>query len=72
MLDDEMIKQVFFQSDRPRSDALVADDVDIMQFARNIEAVVRIQSARLEHQRCVRIVSAMNRDVARALDNQRP
>jgi hypothetical protein len=72
MLSEELIKQVFFQSDRPRKDALIADEVDIVQFAQNIEAIVRIEAAREEHQRCVKMVSEMNREVGRALDNQRP
>lgn len=72
MLSEEFIKQVFFQSDRPRKDALIADEVDIVQFAQNIEAVVRIEAAREEHQRCVKMVSELNREVGRALDNQRP
>lgn len=72
MLSEEFIKQVFFQSDRPRKDALIADEVDIVQFAQNIEAIVRIEAAREEHHRCVKMVSEMNREVGRALDNQRP
>lgn len=72
MLNEELIKQIFFQSDRPRRDAVMADEVDIVQFASNIEAVVRIEAAREEHQRCVKIVAEMNREVARALENQRP
>jgi len=72
MLSEEFIKQVFFQSDRPRKDALIADEVDIVQFAQNIEAIVRIEAAREEHLRCVKMVSEMNREVGRALDNQRP
>lgn len=72
MLSEESIKQVFFQSDRPRKDALIADEVDIVQFAQNIEAIVRIEAAREEHLRCVKIVSDMNREVGGALLNQRP
>lgn len=72
MLSEEFIKQVFFQSDRPRKDALIADEVDIVQFAHNIEAVVRIEAAREEHRRCVKMVSEMNREVGKALENQRP
>jgi len=72
MLNEELIKQIFFQSDRKRKDALIADEVDIVQFAQNIEAVVRIEAKQEEHARCVTIVSDMNREVARALENQRP
>jgi late competence protein required for DNA uptake (superfamily II DNA/RNA helicase) len=72
MLSEETIKQIFFQSDRPRKDPLIADEVDIMQFAHNIELYVAVEYARKEHARCVEIVSHLNREVAKALDNQRP
>jgi late competence protein required for DNA uptake (superfamily II DNA/RNA helicase) len=72
MLSEETIKQIFFQSDRPRKDPLIADEVDIMQFAHNIELYVAVEYARKEHARCVKIVSDMNREVACALETQRP
>jgi hypothetical protein len=72
MLSEETIKQIFFQSDRPRKDPLIADEVDIVQFAHNIEAYVQVECARKEHARCVEIVKDMNRNVGEALENQRP
>jgi late competence protein required for DNA uptake (superfamily II DNA/RNA helicase) len=72
MLSEEIIKQIFFQSDRPRKDPLIADEVDIMQFAHNIEAFVAVEYARKEHARCVEIVKDMNTAVGNALENQRP
>lgn len=72
MLSEETIKQIFFQSDRPRKDPLIADEVDIVQFAHNIEALVGVEYARKEHARCVEIVKDMNRNVGEALENQRP
>lgn len=72
MLNEELIKQIFFQSDRPRKDALIADEVDIVQFAEKLIAVARIDIMRDEHARCVQIVSDMNREVGNALANQRP
>lgn len=71
-LNEELIKQIFFQSDRPRKDALIADEVDIVQFAERIEAVLQPLIAKQEHQRCVKIVSHMNREVACGLENMRP
>ncbi len=71
-ISEELAKQIFFQSDRPRKDAVLADEVDILQFANNVIAVTRIEIAKAEHQRCVKIVNDMNPEVARALDNQRP
>jgi hypothetical protein len=72
MLSEEMVKQIFFQSDRPRKDPLIADEVDIVQFAHNIEQVVAVEYARKEHARCVEIVKDMNVAVGNALENQRP
>jgi late competence protein required for DNA uptake (superfamily II DNA/RNA helicase) len=72
MLSEETVKQIFFQSDRPRKDPLIADEVDIMQFAHNIELYVAVEYARKEHARCVEIVGHLNREVAKALDSQRP
>jgi late competence protein required for DNA uptake (superfamily II DNA/RNA helicase) len=72
MLSEETVKQIFFQSDRPRKDPLLADEVDIMQFAHNIELYVGVECARKEHARCVEIVKDMNRAVGEALENQRP
>lgn len=71
-MDEETIKQVFFQSDRPRKNALLADGVDVVQFANNIASLVRVRTARNEHQRCVRIVSEFNEDIARKLDLLKP
>lgn len=72
MLSEETIKQIFFLSDKPRSNALMADEVDIIQFAENLVAFVTVEIARKEHKRCVKIVTDMNSEVGRALDNQRP
>ncbi len=71
-LSEETIKQIFFLSDKPRKDALLADDVDIVQFANNVVAVARIEIIKQEHARCVAIVKDMNRAVGEALENQRP
>ena len=71
-ISEELAKQIFFYSDKPRKDAVLADEVDIVQFANNVIAVTRQEIAKKEHQRCVKIVSDMNPEVARALDNQRP
>ena len=71
-LSEEMVKQVFFQSDEKRPDPLIADEVDIVQFAEKLELTLRPLIAAEEHKRCVTIVAHMNREVASALSNQRP
>jgi late competence protein required for DNA uptake (superfamily II DNA/RNA helicase) len=72
MLSEETVKQIFFQSDRPRKDPLLADEVDIMQFAHNIEQYVAVEYARKEHARCVEIVKDLNRVVGDKLETLRP
>lgn len=72
MLSADTIKRIFFLSDKPHRDAVHADDVDIIQFARNVALFVKRAHAEAEHARCVEIVRSMNPDVARALENQRP
>jgi hypothetical protein len=71
-LSEEMVKQVFFYSDEKRPDPLIADEVDIVQFAEKLEAVLAPMIAAEEHKRCVKIVAYMNSEVASALANQRP
>lgn len=72
VLSEETVKQIFFHSDKPNKDALLANEVDIVQFATNVALFVKRQYAVEEHARCVKIVRDMNPEVARALENQRP
>jgi len=71
-LSEETIKQIFFYCDEKLPDSLYADEVDIIQFAHKIAAYVAPILAMKEHQRCVQIVSDMNKEVGNALNNQRP
>ena len=72
MLSEETIKQIYFYCDEKRPDAIYADNLDIVQFAHKIAAFVEPIIAAKEHQRCVKIVSNMNLEVSRSLENQRP
>jgi hypothetical protein len=72
MLSEELIKQIYFYCDEKLPDAIYADEVDIIQFAHKITAVVAPMVAMKEHQRCVKIVNDMNGEVAKALAGQRP
>lgn len=72
MLTEQQIKGIFMQSDFPRKDALIATEVDIVQFAHNIEKEVAIKYAREERAACIEFVRSLNKDVARALEDKRP
>lgn len=71
-LSEETVKQIFFYCDQKTPNALIADEVDIVQFAEKIEAYVHPRIALEEHRRCVEIVRELNPAVADALNNQRP
>jgi hypothetical protein len=72
MLNEELIKQIYFYCDEKLPDAIYADNLDIIQFAHKIAAFVAPMVAMKEHQRCVKIVNDMNGEVAKALESQRP
>ncbi len=68
MLSESDIRDIFFLSDRPRKDALIADEVDIVQFAQNVARFVAAQ----EHQRCVDIARSYNSAVADLIKRHEP
>ena len=71
-IDADLVKQVFFYVDDKDPNAFYADNVNLQDFAEKFYALVRREVAREEHERCVEIVSHMNREVAKALKTQRP
>lgn len=69
MLSDDLIKQVYFYTEDKGGPV---GEVDILDFARKLEAVL-IPTVRLqEHQRCVKIVSDLNKEVGKKLSTLRP
>jgi hypothetical protein len=72
ILSDDMIKQVFFYCGNSSKDAVLADGVDIIEFARKIEAVLTPTIQLREHQRCVKIVKDLNPEVGKKLHSLRP
>jgi len=71
MLEENLIKSIYMQSDFPRNGALIATEVDIVQFAHRIEEQVALQYARQERDVCIKIVRSLNTEVARALEEKR-
>ena len=71
-LTEETIKQIFFYCDVHEPDALIADEVDIVQFSNKLLAYAHPHLAKAEHERCVAIVAELNPEVAKALEHQRP
>ena len=71
-LSEDTIKQIYFYCDIHEENAVIANEVDIKQFARRILEVAEIEIKKQEHQRCVELVADMNREVARTLDTLKP
>lgn len=69
MLSDDMIKQVYFYCENKGGPV---GEVDILDFARKIEAVITPTIKLQEHQRCVKIVMDLNSEVAKKLHSLRP
>jgi len=71
-LSEETIKQIFFHSDAPRKDAMLADEVDIVQFAEKIADYVTREAMLKERSECIKFVRSLNSTVADALEANRP
>lgn len=72
MISEDMVKQIFFYCGNDSKNAVLADGVDILEFARKIEAVLTPTIQLREHQRCVKIVSELNKEVGKKLHSLRP
>jgi len=75
MLDENLIKQIFFYCNNNDPNGLYTDPqgepLDIIEYARKIEAVISDQVRLKEHARCVEIVASMNKDIARVLEDNK-
>jgi hypothetical protein len=75
MMNEELIKQIFFYCKNNDPKGLYTDptdeSLDILEFARKIEAVVMLQARDAEHARLVEIAKSLNPNVARVLEEKR-
>jgi hypothetical protein len=71
MLSEERIKQLYFNTDERAKGALVAEEVDIIAFAHEIEKEVALDYARKERNACIEFVASLNPEVAKKLGEKR-
>ena len=71
MLSDEQIRQIFFYVESKDPNGMYADEVDILEYAKKIEAYVRVEAMREERSACVKFVKSLNHEVAKALEENR-
>ena len=67
----EIVKQVYFYCDNKDKEGLYPDEVDLIEFAERLVAVIGKDIARAERQECIKVVEKLNKDVARALSQAR-
>lgn len=56
MIDEALVKQVFFYVDDKDPKGIYADDVNLLDFARKMDAVLSIQHRAAERERCMEII----------------
>ena len=75
MISEDLIKQIFFYCKNNDPNGLYTDPsdepLDIIEYARKLEAVISDQVRLKEHARCVEIVRSLNKDVARVLEDRK-
>jgi len=75
MINEDLIKQIFFYCKNNDPNGLYTDptdeSLDILEFARKIEAVLSIQVRDAEHARLVEIARSLNPNVARVLEEKK-
>ena len=67
MLSNEEIKQIFFSCEMTDPESLYADDVDVYEFAKKVEAHIKDEFLQKERKKCVHFVNSLNPTVAKAL-----
>ena len=71
MLADNKIKELFLECNNKNPDGLYADDVDLLEFARKVEAASTEEAIYTERKECIKFVRSLNIEVAKALEDWR-
>ena len=71
MLTDNTIKALFLECNNKNPDGLYADDVDLLEFARKVEAASTQEAIYAERLECIKFVRSLNIEVAKALEDWR-
>lgn len=67
MITNMQIRSIFMECDNKNPEGLYANDLDVFEFGRAIEKVVRQE----ERRACIAMVKTLNHEVARALEDYR-
>ena len=67
MLTESKIREIFFHSGHPRSGAVLATDIDYIQFAENLEKAVEYEKTERAYREAISFVSSLNENVGAQL-----
>jgi hypothetical protein len=70
-IDEETVNQIFFYCDNENPDGVYVNDADLMEYSEKLIAVVGRSIADAERAECLKIVEALNPEVARVLKDRR-
>lgn len=68
MLTESKIREIFFHSSLPRAGAVLAMDIDYVQFAENVEKVVEYEKAEAAYRDVISEAKKLNENIGRELE----
>lgn len=71
MLTDKQIRDIFIECTNTDPEGLYANDVDILEYGRKLDAESSKRGAMDEREVCIKFVKTLNTEVAKALEDWR-
>jgi hypothetical protein len=68
MLTESKIREIFFLSSLPRAGAVLAMDIDYVQFAENVERAVEYEKAEAAYRDVISEAKKLNENIGRELE----
>lgn len=68
MLTQDQIREIFFQSSHPRVGAVLATDIDYVQFAENVVKAVEYETAKKAYRDVIWEAKKLNENIGRELE----
>jgi hypothetical protein len=67
MLSEDKVRQIFFESNHPRIGAVLATDIDYIQFAENVEKTVEYEKTERAYREAISFVTGLNANLGNEL-----
>lgn len=67
MLSESKVREIFFHSGHPRAGAVLATDIDYIQFAENLEKAVEYEKTERAYREAISFVLSLNENVGAQL-----